>query len=66
MGFEFSFKNKRLVKYIIVLAAAIIARILFAVFMSIEAQKYIGLIIIPLAIAAFFTWDYIDRRGNQK
>lgn len=55
-------KNKRVVKYITVLVVAIITRILLAIFAPIEAQKYIGLIIILLAIAAFFIWDYIDGR----
>ena len=57
-------KKKRLVRYAVVLVAAVIVRILFAIFASIEAQKYIGLIIIILAIAAFFIWEYLDRRRH--
>lgn len=63
---KLSFKNKRVVRYIVVLLASVVMRILIAVLAPIEAQKYIGLIIILLAIAIFFIWDYIDRRKNEK
>lgn len=63
---QFNVNKKRLVRYAVVLATAIIARILFAILMPIEAQKYIGLIIIIMAIATFFIWDYAGRRKDQK
>ena len=59
------FNKSRVIKYIVVLTIAIISRILFAVYGSMAIQKYAGLIIIILAIAAFFTWDYIDRKKHK-
>lgn len=66
MQFKSNFKNNRFVKYAVVLAAAAIARIVFAIFTPIESQKYISLIIIVLAIAAFFIWDYIGRSKDKE
>ncbi|MFD1037019.1 hypothetical protein ACFQ3N_01070 [Virgibacillus byunsanensis] len=59
-------KNKRISKYIIVLVLAIIVRLLFAVVAPAETQQYISLVIIVLAIVAFFTWDYVDGKRRQK
>lgn len=66
MNSKSSIKKRKIIKYIVVLAAAIVVRVLFAFFAPIEIQKYIGLIITVVAIATFFTWDYLDEKGKRK
>lgn len=59
-------RKRKIIKYIVVLAAAMVLRILLAFFAPMEIQKYVGLIIIIVAIATFFTWDYLDEKGRRK
>lgn len=66
MGSKSSVKRRKITKYIVVLVAAIIVRILFAFFAPIGVQKYAGLIIIIVAIAGFFTWDFVDEKRRYK
>lgn len=66
MSSKSSMKKRKVIKYVVVLAAAVIVRILFAFFAPIEVQKYAGLIIIIGAIAGFFTWDYLDEKRRKK
>lgn len=66
MSSKSSGKKRKIIKYIVVLVAAIIVRIIFAFFAPIEVQKYAGLIIIIVAIAGFFMWDYIDERDERR
>lgn len=66
MSSKSSIRKRKVIKYIVVLAAAIIVRILFAFFTSMEVQKYAGLIIIIVAVAGFFIWDYVDEKRRRK
>ena len=66
MSSKSSVKKRKVIKYVVVLALAIIIRILFALFTPIEVQKYAGLIIIIVAISGFFMWDYVDEKRRKK
>lgn len=65
MSAKSSIKKRKIIRYFVVLASAIVVRVLFALFTSIAVQKYAGLIIIVAAIAVFFTWDYLDQKHRQ-
>lgn len=65
MNSKSGMKKRKIIRYIVVLAAAIIIRILFAFFAPIEIQKYAGLIIIIAAIAVFFSWDYFSEKRRN-
>jgi C4-dicarboxylate transporter len=64
-GYKMWLKNKKAAKYIVVLAAAVAARIILAFILPFETQKYAAIIIIVLAITVFFTWDYMDKRRDD-
>lgn len=65
MSAKASIKKRKIIKYVVVLAAAIIIRLLLAFIAPIEVQKYAGLVIIVAAIAVFFTWEYQDEKRKK-
>ncbi|MEC5424104.1 hypothetical protein QGM71_11435 [Virgibacillus sp. C22-A2] len=59
------FEKKHIFKFLIVIAAAFIARILIALF-STSYNQYAGLIIIVISIAVLLFWIYADEKREVK
>ncbi len=66
MDAKSSMKKRKIIRYVVVLVAAIIVRLLLAFLIPIEVQKYAGLVIIIAAIAVFFTWDYLGEKKARE